>query len=556
MRKILLASLLAFSFVALPLIAQPSWIKKASKSVFVLKTFKADGSLNGSSNGFFIDQQGSAVSSYAPFKGAASAVAIDKDGKEYPVRCILGANDTYDVAKFQVDAKKVQPLSLSANEPVGGVVWLLPYRSQKNLSQGTIRKAEQFMGDYNYYTVAMQAQGSVVGCPLMNGNGEVIGLMQQPALSNDTLCYAVSALFADSLRITGLSLNDPTLKATTIKKAIPSNLSQALLMLYVASSSLDSLSYASLISDFIDRYPSAPEGYQYRAQLAFNANDFAQAMRNMETAIEVAKQKDDAYYEYSKLIYKKEIYKPEQPFEPWSLDLALSQAVQAYRIQPLPVYLRQQALVLYAKNDYQRADSIYQELAKTPLRSAELFYEASTCRTMMGDSLGALALLDSAVATYGQPYLKEAAPYLLIRAQYRMQMGEYRGAVTDLIDYESLMAMQVNEQFYYLRFQAAVNGRIYQQALNDINKALAMQPQNETFLSDKASFLVRVGLYKDAIDTSEQLIAAAPTQSDGYLFLGLAQCLTDNKAEGVKNLQKALELGDPQAKELIEKYSH
>jgi hypothetical protein len=47
----------------------------------------------------------------------------------------------------------------------------------------------------------------------------------------------------------------------------------------------------------------------------------------------------------------------------------------------------------------------------------------------------------------------------------------------------------------------------------------------------------------------------APDHSDGYLFLGLSQCLLGQKTEGVKNLKKAGELGDPQAEALIEKYS-
>jgi hypothetical protein len=37
--------------------------------------------------------------------------------------------------------------------------------------------------------------------------------------------------------------------------------------------------------------------------------------------------------------------------------------------------------------------------------------------------------------------------------------------------------------------------------------------------------------------------------------MGLAQCLKGQKPEGLKNLQKAKELGDVQAEELIEKYS-
>ena len=42
--------------------------------------------------------------------------------------------------------------------------------------------------------------------------------------------------------------------------------------------------------------------------------------------------------------------------------------------------------------------------------------------------------------------------------------------------------------------------------------------------------------------------------SDGYLFLGLAQCMKGDKEQGIANLRKAKDLGDPQADSLIEKY--
>lgn len=45
-----------------------------------------------------------------------------------------------------------------------------------------------------------------------------------------------------------------------------------------------------------------------------------------------------------------------------------------------------------------------------------------------------------------------------------------------------------------------------------------------------------------------------PENSDGYLFLGLAQCMKGDKEQGVANLRKAKDLGDPQADSLIEKY--
>ena len=71
---------------------------------------------------------------------------------------------------------------------------------------------------------------------------------------------------------------------------------------------------------------------------------------------------------------------------------------------------------------------------------------------------------------------------------------------------------------------------------------------------EKASLEIRVGMYDEAIKTAQECIAIDANNSDGYLFLGLAQCLKADKAEGLKNLQKAKDLGDPQAEGLIEKY--
>jgi tetratricopeptide (TPR) repeat protein len=164
-------------------------------------------------------------------------------------------------------------------------------------------------------------------------------------------------------------------------------------------------------------------------------------------------------------------------------------------------------------------------------------------------------MLDSCVALFSKPYLKEVAPYLLSRAQLLMEMGRSRQAVNDLNDYETVMKAQLNSNFYYMRYRVEVDGRLFQQALNDIEQAITMTPQSDLYYSEKASLLVRVGYYDEAIETAKICIQLAPEHSDGYLFLGLAQCLKDQKAEGLKNLQKAKELGDVQADELIEKYS-
>ena len=128
--------------------AQPNWAKNASKSVFTLKTFSADGSLIASSNGFFTGANGEAISNFTPFKGAARAVIIDAVGKEIAVTGMIGANEMYDVAKFRV-AGKTRPLVVATGIAQSGErVWLLPYLETKNLQNGVVRKAETFQQDY------------------------------------------------------------------------------------------------------------------------------------------------------------------------------------------------------------------------------------------------------------------------------------------------------------------------------------------------------------------------------------------------------------------------
>ena len=535
--------------------AQPGWVKNASKSVFTLKTFSADGSLIASTNGFFTGTNGEAVSSFSPFKGASKAVIIDSQGKEFQVTGILGANDMYDVVKFRVNNSKCQPLTVSSVKgSVGSQAWLLPYHETKELRAGSIKRAETIFDDYAYYTVSMSIADNMVSCPLMNESGDVLGMMQQPATDKDTLSYAISARFVNDLKITGLTYNDATLQLTQIKKELPTDLKEANLVLYLAASQMDSLSYINLIEDFIRQFPGEPDGYTARAIQAVNGGKFTAAEKDMEQAINVSSKKDDAHYSYARMIYNKEIYQSAQPYAGWNLDKALSEIQTANSINSQPTYRQLEANILYAQKKYDEAYQIFNELTNTSLRNAEVFYSAAKCKEMLKDTTSMLALLDSTLNMFSKPYLKEAAPYLWARAEARSNAGKYRDAISDMNEYEELMQATVNDNFYYVRHQTDIKGRLYQQALNDINRAIQMNPQETLYYAEKASLEIRVGKYDDAILTAQDCINLDANNSDGYLFLGLAQCLKGQKAEGIKNLQKAKELGDTQADTLIEKY--
>ena len=399
----------------------PSWAKKSAAAVFTLKTFGADGSLLASANGFFIDEQGTAVSSFSPFKNAQRAVIIDAQGKEMPVDCLSGYNDMYDVAKFQVKPdKKMTALTVAQTEAANGTaLWLMPYSVKKapTCISGTVSSAEQFGEGYTYYTLAMDASDQYVGCPILNQQGEVVGILQPSADSKTSVAYAVSTRYASSLRMAALSFNDPVLRTVLLPKTLPDEQNEATLALFMGGSTMSPEAYSQLVDRYIQKFPQSNDGYVYRARLKVTKDDFQGADEDMRMAVSEGSVKDDAHYQYAQLIYQKNIYQSDKPYEPWTLDMALQESKAAASINPQPVYTQQQANILYAMQQYDAAYDLYMQLTQNEMMRAESFYAAAQCKTQKNDKQAALALLDSAVNTFSKPYVKTAAPYLFARAQ-------------------------------------------------------------------------------------------------------------------------------------------
>lgn len=535
--------------------AQTSAVKNAAKSVFKLTTYNADGSVLATSNGVFVGNNGEAISDLKPFIGAAKATVTDTKGREMNVERIMGINDLYDVAKFMVNGKTT-PLTIAQSASTSGSqAWLVGYaKKSPTITAATVKSVETFMDKYSYYIFSLTAPENTNACPFVNSEGQVIGIMQPSTTSSDI--HATDAKFIVDLQTSGLSIEDETMKKIGIPIALPSDKDQALLTLMMAAQTNDSIKHAAIVSDFISQYPTSVDGYTAQAQIYVNANEFDKAAKEMETAIKKAEKEDEAHYNYSKIIYEKEVYKSNIPYEPWSLDKAYDEINKAYAINPQPSYQHQQALIIYAKGDYQKAYDMFMNLTKTSIRNPELFYSASQCKQMLkAPAKEVIALLDSAINNTDTLRIREAAPYFLARAEAYMTTDSFRQAVFDYTRYEILVNGNVNSNFYYIREQAEVKAKLYQQALIDITNAIALNPKEPTYYAEKSSLELRVKMVDDAIKTASRCIELAPEYADGYLLLGLAQITKGNKTEGLANLEKAKQLGHIQAQEMIDKYS-
>lgn len=552
MRKnIFLTTLLLFLCTAI--MAQSTAVGAACKSVFTLTTFKADGSILSSSHGVFIGSDGTAISPWQPFAGAHHAVVIDSNGKRMDVDCMIGANELYDVAKFRVKGTRITSSAIATTDAKeGSKVWLASYSVGKsNLRQMKISKVEKFMDKYSYYILNGTIDETSAGCPLIDNNGNVLGLVQRS--DNDT--HATSARFIGDMKASGLTASDPVLRQTGIRPALPDTQNDALLSMILSAQTGDSAKHVATVEEFISKFPSAPDGYIYRAQYEVQADAFASAAQDMETAIAKAEKKDDAHFTYAKLIYNKELLKGNIPYEPWTLDRAIEEADKAYAINPQPIYKHLKAQIAYTKGEYQSAYDQFMELTKTPLRNSELYFEAAQCkRRMQASDADILQLLDSAVVVSGQTPTVSAAAYFLARATQLDNMGEYRKALADYNKYDTLCLGRVSADFLYAREQCEVKCRLFKQALDDITLATRLAPQEPLYLAEKANLQLRVGQYYEAIATATSCIDLAPDFASAHLVLGLAQIQTGQKTQGLQSLQKAKDLGDEQAQNFIDRF--
>lgn len=566
MKKILILPLL-FIFLAQGSMAQtPKWVEKAKRAVFSVVTYDKNDKMLNTGNGFFVSEDGVALSDYSLFKGAERAEIITAEGKQMPVSTILGANDMYDVIKFRVaiTEKKVPALIVANTAPaVGADAWMLPYSTQKSIAcvSGKVKEVSKVAGEYHYYTLSMQMKDKMVSCPVMSADGQVFGIAQKSSgLDTVTTCYAAGAAFAMSQKISALSLGDAALKSIGIRKGLPETEDQALVYLFMASSSLSEEDYGKLLDDFIRQFPMNADGYLRRANyyVAKGKDDqswFDKAVADFNQALKVAQKKDDVYYNIGKLMYAYQLSKPEKPYKDWSYDTALKNVRQAITIDPLPVYVQLEGDILFAQQDYAGALAAYEKVNASNIASAGTFFSAAKTKELMkADPKEVLMLLDSCIARCPQPMTADFAPYLLERAQMYMNTDQPRNAMLDYDAYDTAVKGQVNDVFYYYREQAALKARQYQRALDDIAKAVELNPTDLTYQAEHAVVNLRVGRYEEAIQILNNILKTDPKYGEAYRLLGLCQIQLKKTDEACGNFKKAKELGDPNVDELIKKY--
>lgn len=527
--------------------AQPGPVQKMAKSVFTLTTFNKEGNIIASTQGVFIDNKGTAISTFKPFVGATKATIVDANGKSTDVDAIMGADELYDVAKFRVHTTSTAAVLANKATAAGSKVWLVPYSIKKPaFQQEEISGVETFNNVYNYYIFTTTVPENAIGCPFVNKDGQVIGLMH-----SNGMVTAIDALYAKQLKVTGLSTLDAALRETGIRTALPETEQEAVMMLTLKKGQVTANDYDKYVEEFIGKFPQAALGYKEKAMKLSNQEKYEEAAKLMDECIKKAAKKDEAYSAYADIVYQKTVYKGDSIYAAWNIDKAIDLIRKAYNTNAQPAYKHQEAQYCYFKGDYKQALSMFLDLTKTPINSGELYYEAAQAKAQLQAPANEIeVLLDSAVAVGQKTGL--AAPYYLARAQFFDRKGEYRKALGDYNQYDTL-SHTIDPTFFYARYKCEMKLRMWQQALLDIARTCYLAPKEPTYFAEWASLDLRVKRFDEGISAAKACIELAPEYADGYLLLGLLQREKGLKQESIENLKKAQELGDTRAEEYLKK---
>lgn len=547
--------------------------KKAYKAVLNVITYKADGSVLHSGYGFFIREDGAGVAPYSLFKEADRAEVFDFEGNRLDVTRILGANSTYDLVTFQTTAEKkceyFDPTqAISATN--GAALFLKKYTTRKKDPSTAVKvtKVDDYE-KYKYYHISAENVAPNMGCPLFNEEGTLVGIVQQNVEDSATEACAIDARFVQALTINATSALNSDLRAIHIPKTLPADAKDALTYIYMLGNA-DSTELVTALNDFIATYPENVEGYVQRATFFANHRlydrceaDFAEALAH--TRMENATMKaDEVHNEFSKIIFQKAVYSPQPPYKDWTLDRAYAEAERAFNLNPSPNYLLQQGRCLFSKKDFQQAYEKFYQICATPQFSADWsptaqaetwYYAAQSLELAGGDSLQVLAMMDSVINNLPTPLTPATAQYLLERARRLEKAGQYRKAVFDYNQYETVVGPKnLNAYFYFIREQAELKAHMYQQALDDIRTAGILSPENPNYKIEEALILLQAGMFKEAITICEKLLQTVPENPDCYKIIGIANGELGNKQAAITALNKAKSLGDPTIDTFLEKY--
>jgi tetratricopeptide (TPR) repeat protein len=174
------------------------------KSVVTVVAYDMDGDLSTIGSGFFLDRDGTLVTSFHVLDGACKAEIKTADGSRYPIIAVIARNHPVDLmtVRVEIPRKSAVPVKMAADEPdVADPVAVIgsPMGLAQSISEGIVSAVRKHPSNIKVYQLTAPISEGSSGSPALNLKGRVFGVMTYQSAKGQNLNFAVSVHALDTL---------------------------------------------------------------------------------------------------------------------------------------------------------------------------------------------------------------------------------------------------------------------------------------------------------------------------------------------------------------------
>lgn len=172
-------------------------VAPVQKSVVTVINYDVKGKVSSIGSGFFISKSGVLLTNFHVMEGAYKAEIKTLDGKQYPVSTVLAKSQLIDLIKVRIDipSDQVTPVDLSREAPtVADSVFVVgsPMGLEQTVSEGIISAIRDMPAGGKILQLTAPISRGSSGGPVLNRNGEAIGVVTFQASRGQNLNFAIS----------------------------------------------------------------------------------------------------------------------------------------------------------------------------------------------------------------------------------------------------------------------------------------------------------------------------------------------------------------------------
>ncbi len=155
--------------------------EKCAPAVFYIEVYAYNGELSGTGSGFFISEDGYAITNFHVASNSSYMVITTVDGAKYDNVTVIDADKVNDLVLLKIESDAIFPyLEFGDSDAVkqGQITYAIgsPFGLENTLSQGIISSAKRVIDGRTFIQMSVQIDSGSSGGALINEYGQVVAI--------------------------------------------------------------------------------------------------------------------------------------------------------------------------------------------------------------------------------------------------------------------------------------------------------------------------------------------------------------------------------------------